>query len=210
MPALSKIDKTGHREEIEHLLIDLRWGSKVVSQYMEMKYGVSIDDSSLRKWRIKRVEFLQRQGKLQDWNPPKPHENESPDVLLARLMHPSDDIPDVLQKRIALARVQEERIKQDVKHEMAMGKLFNSTAKEVELHNRLLNDIKKDMQDLGLWPTREAAPSVQINNAVGAIAAAAQQKQSSPDNEISGLSSEDVASMGRKLLLLRNEAANDE
>ena len=65
--------------------------------------------------------------------------------------------------------------------------------------------IKKDMQDLGLWPTREAAPSVQINNAVGAVAAAAQSAAPSKDEDLPGLSGEDLSAMGRKLLLLRSE-----
>lgn len=208
MPAKSAIDKTGHREEIEHLLIELRWGSKVVSQYLEMKYGVTLSDSAIRRWRINRVAQLQRAGKLKDWDPPKSGANDSPDVLIARLMHPSDEIPDVLQKRIALAKVQEERIRADVKHEMAMGKLFNSTAKEVEMLNKLYTEIKKDMQDLGLWPSREAAPSVQINNSVGAVAAAAAQQASGNGEgvkELPGVAQEDIAAMGRRLLLLRSE-----
>jgi hypothetical protein len=211
MPAKSTIDKTGHREEIEHLLIDLRWGSRVVSQYMEMKYGVSLDDSTIRRWRAKRVEQLKRIGKLKDWDPPKRGENDSPDALIARLMHPSDDVPDVLQKRVALAKLQEERIRADVKHEMAMGKLFNSTAKEVEMLNKLYTEIKKDMQDLGLWPSREAAPSVQINNSVGAVAAAAQAAGGNGGKveDLPGLPQEEVAAMGRHLLLLRAEKTGE-
>lgn len=164
MPRRSEVDKTNHREEIEHLLIDQQWSSRTVEQYLILKYNVRIAESSLRTWRDRRVKRREALGTLPaSWNRPDPAD-QSPRAIVTRIFGPIDRIPDVMAERLRLIELQKRRIQMDAEHEIGMGKQFVSNGKEIDLLNRLLNDLKVDMQEFGMLPApANASPAVQAN-----------------------------------------------
>jgi hypothetical protein len=85
-----------------------------------------------------------------------------------------------------------------------MGKTFNTTVREIELLNKMLSDAKTDMQDIGLWPTREGQPSIVNNIHAQAVAASA-----TPVDPSSGLAVDPdvLAKLGRRILVAKNELA---
>lgn len=214
MPRRSQIDASPHRGEIEHLLIELRWGSRTVAKYLETKYNEVIPDSSMRTWRQRRLKTLERQNKVPKiWSEPLPTDNSARAMVLRHLT-PTDTLPDILVRRIALARLQEERIRLDAEHEFSMGKQFASQGKEIDLLNRIYGDIKTDMQELGLLPTLDKGPdtSVVVNAHGGqAVAAAASVASDRPMDELTrGVDPGLLSEAGRTLVLLRGSEEHDE
>lgn len=219
MPRQSLVDKTGHRDEIEHLLIDQKWSSRAVQQYASLRWGVEIPDSSLRTWRQRRVEQRRRLNTLpESWSGLPDASDTSPKAIIARLLATGDELPDIMQKRLALIRLQEARIRLDTEHELAMGKQFTTNGKEIDLLNRMYNDLRSDMQDLGLWPKTEAAPQVQANiyaaggnaQAVAASAGALTASDTRPLGEMfPDVDPAVIREAGRTLVLLRREQTEE-
>lgn len=189
----SKIDSSEHVEEIFHLLMEQRWGADSVARYLELKYGEEIPPGSLRTWRKRRREELLAEGTLPEaWaDDPEPGD-QTAQALVRRAMSGDGGIPDVLQRRFALIRLQEARIKLDADHEFSMGKQFVSQGKEIDLLNRLYNDVKRDMQDLGFWPKDVPSAPSTVVNAYGGAAVAASQARSESKSEVSASSLEEL------------------
>lgn len=209
----SQIEQSAHTEEIRHLLIEQRWGSRQVEAYLSMKYGEEIKDSTLRKWRQQVLKGMKQRGTLPEhWKDPDP-EDHTATAQVRRITTQDDSVPDILSRRMSLIRMQEERVKIDLEHEIAMGKLFAQQSKEVKLLNEMYSEAKDDMQDLGLWPVREQA-TTQIHLSQQAYAASRQaqeQAQASNDQEtplnelVSGMSEEDASELGRKIVSIRRD-----
>lgn len=211
------VDKSSHKGEIEHLLIDLRWGSRTVAKYLETKYGEAIPDSTLRTWRQRRLAVLERHGKVPDiWKDPT-----DPSTARGRvqsMLMPTDELPDIVTRRLALARLQEERIRIDAEHEVSMGKLFTSNAKEIELLNKIYSDIKTDMQELGVLPQLEKMPSTSVTvNAHGGAGGAGGSAQAAaitvPSDQTmeeltQGVDADVLSEAGRALMLVRSETVD--
>jgi hypothetical protein len=196
----SLIDISRNKEEIVHLLVDAGWGSRTVSRYLEMKHSEVIPASSLRTWRARYLKRLESQGKLPAmWKQPD-HGDHTARAEVNRALFPDDTVPDILAQRLALIRLQQRRIAIDAEHEFAMNKLFVSQGKEIDLLNRLLNDAKTDLQDIGVYPKVEVGPAVVVNNAVQAIAAAAPLADAMPN-----VPADVIREAGRTLVLLRRE-----
>lgn len=212
MPRQSLVDKSSHKAEIDHLLIDLRWGSRTVAKYLETKYGETIPDSTLRTWRQRRLKALERSGKVPEiWK-----QDEDPSTARGRVkaaLTPEDTIPDILTRRLALARLQEQRVALDAEHEFSMGKQFTSNGKEIALLNDLYSAIKVDMQELGLLPQLEkvAATQVTVNAHGGDARALAVQGAGGVDPNATlesitkGMDPDVLAEAGRSLMLIRGE-----
>lgn len=117
-----------HREEYERLL-RAGWSSLALERYALHRYGEDIPASTFRTYKKRKgIEAPQSFG--------------------------LDEVEavDVLSSRAELIRLQKERIGIDVEHERSMGKLFGSTAREIEVLGRLLTEHKVDLQDVGLLP----------------------------------------------------------
>lgn len=112
-------------------LLKAGWSSLSIERYAAFRWGEDIPASTLRSYkrrhRIKAVPST--------WGDAE-----------------QDDAIDVVGKRAELIRLQEQRVNIDFKHEEAMGKLFGSNAREIELLSKLLSDHKADLQDLGVLP----------------------------------------------------------
>lgn len=213
MPRRSKVDTSKHKEEIEHLLIEQRWGSRTTARYLELRYGEVIPPSTLRTWRTRKLALLTRQGKLPEcWSMP-PETDQSAPAKVRRLATPADALPDVVGRRIALIQMQEARITIDMEHEVAMGKLFVSQAKEIELLNKLYNDLRMDLQEYGMFPRSDGVPATQIQvNAFGGAAEARalaatgtdQPRGGRPLGELMpGATDDERKQLARSLVLLR-------
>ncbi len=202
----SKVDQSKHADEIAHLLIDLRWGSGTVSKYLELKYGEHIPASTLRTWRGRRLKTLERYDNLPDiWKTPDDVVEGSAEYHAIELSRPKDELPDVLSRRMALIAMQEARVRIDLEHELSMGKLFSSQSKEINLLNNLYDSAKTDMQDLGLWPSREAGPETMVNVQAVAQAEAKPQETSKVHEILDGVDREDLTRLGRVLTLARRQ-----
>ena len=124
------VGNSPHREEYERMM-RAGWSSLALERYAAFRYGEDIPGSTFRLYRQKKkIEVPKDQ--LQDVQ--------------------VDDLPDVLQERARMIRLQKERIALDVGHERAMGKLFGSTRGEIRELSILLSEQKQDLQDLGLLP----------------------------------------------------------
>jgi len=215
MPRRSQIDASPHKSEIEHLLIDLRWGSRTVAKYLETKYGEVIPDSSMRTWRQRRLRTLERQGKVPKiWREAPPESDNSARAQVLRHLTPEDTLPDVLTRRIALARLQEARVRLDAEHEFAMGKQFASQGREIDLLNRIYDSIKTDMQELGMLPTLEKQPETQVTvHAQGGHAAAIAAPvpaDRTVEQLTHGIDPSTLSEAGRTLVLLRGSEKPDD
>jgi hypothetical protein len=149
------IGNSPHRDDYIRLMKD-GWSSVALERYALWRYQEQIPASTFRTY---------RSSKNRDWNVSTSTFNASrqnaehaldPDVLL-----------DLLHERAELIRLQKARIAIDHEHEVAMRKLFGSTAREIEVLDKLLQASKGDLQDLGLFP--KAGETVQINARVGAL-----------------------------------------
>lgn len=170
----SKVDSSAHAEEIFHLLMEQRWGADSVAKYLELKHGEVIPAGSLRTWRQRQKELLTAAGTLPEvWGEDPEPEDRTARAEVKRLLVGDHGLPDVLARRFALIRLQEARIRLDAEHEFSMQKQFVSQGKEIDLLNRLYNDAKRDMQELGMWPTMPVQGGTQVNvNAYGGVAQA--------------------------------------
>lgn len=183
----SKVDSSPHVDEIFHLLMEQRWGADSVAKYLELKHGEVIPPGSLRTWRIRQKEALSAAGTLPAvWLEDPEESDQRAGAKVARLLSGDHGVPDVLSRRFALIRLQEARIRLDAEHELSMGKQFVSQGKEIDLLNRLYNDVKRDMQELGLWPSPAAAAGTQVNvNAYGGVAQAVAGSSAEAKSEVS-------------------------
>jgi len=213
MPRRSLVDASAHKAEIEHLLIELRWGSRTVAKYLETKYGETIPDSTLRTWRQRRLDALDKKGKLPAiWK--EPGDPNTAKGRVQAFLTPADELPDIVTRRLALARLQEERIRIDSEHEFSMGKLFTSGTKEIDLLNKIYSDIKQDMQELGLLPQLEKVAATQVNvTATGGQAAAISSTPVPSDKTLDelthGVDPSVLAEAGRALMLVKGEVSDD-
>ena len=79
---------------------------------------------------------------------------------------------DVMGLRNELAALQIQRIAVDVKTELGLGKLFSSTAREIQLASDLLDKVKQDQMDMGTLPKidEKAELKVTVNDLPAAVA----------------------------------------
>jgi hypothetical protein len=189
----SKVDSSPHADEIFHLLMEQRWGADSVAKYLELKHGEEISPGTLRTWRIRQKELLVEAGTLPEcWDDPE-ESDRTAKAEVKRLTSGDHGLPDVLSRRFALIRLQEARIRLDAEHEFSMQKQFVSQGKEIDLLNRLYNDAKRDMQELGLWPSAVAAAGTQVNvNAYGGVASAVAGAAAEARSEVSSTPIEEL------------------
>ena len=214
MPRQSTLAASGHQAEARHLLVDQVWSSATVSQYLQLRYGLDIPAATLRRYRISELRKMEAVGELPEkWRDHVEEHDKSPQAIVRKLTRVNDDLPDVMARRLALIRLQEKRVSIDTEHEIGMAKLFASQQKEISLLNQLYNDVKADLQELGLWPKLEASPQMAVNVTTAVMQQTAQVqsggKVKSPISEIVGESSQaDIRDAGRKILQLRRREGN--
>lgn len=119
------------------------WSSKALEAYARERYGEDIPSSTFRTYR----------GRLKI--------EEKPSVFKVDV--DIDATVDVIRARAELIALQTKRIGIDVEHEGNMSKLFGTTRGEIDLLNRLLNDHKADLQDIGALPSRKQESSIEVS-----------------------------------------------
>ncbi|AMM44171.1 hypothetical protein BJD78_gp01 [Arthrobacter phage KellEzio] len=148
------INSSPHRDEYRRLMLDDGWTSFALERYASYRYGEDIKASTFRGYKSKIL------AQKPDW--------VSPDVLTGKdkrpLIEGGKEVQlDVMDMRQKLAMLQLQRISVDVATELNLGKLFNSTGREIELAAKLLDQIKEDQQDFGLLPKVADEQKVTVN-----------------------------------------------
>lgn len=150
----SVINSSPHRDEYRRLMLDDGWTSFALERYASYRYGEDIKASTFRGYKSKIL------AQKPDW--------VSPDVLTGKDKKPLAEGGrevqlDVMDMRQKLAFLQLQRISVDVATELSLGKLFNSTGREIELAAKLLDQIKEDQQDFGVLPKVADEVKVGVN-----------------------------------------------
>lgn len=170
------IGNSPHREEYVRLM-KAGWSSVALERYALVRWGEQIPASTFRSY---------RSTHKRRWDVSTSTFNAAAEDA-ANVLDP-DVLLDIMHERAELIRLQKARIAIDVKHERQMSKLFNSTAREIELLSRLLDQSKADLQDLGLFP--KAGLTVDINAQIGGL---------QPDLDDPGVRSPQAATLGQVL-----------
>lgn len=137
----SVIGGSPHRDEYVRLM-ENGWSSLAIERYAWHRYGEDVPASTVRSYKARHSIVAKQVFE---------------DV-------PVDDALDVVSGRAELIRLQQSRIRMDVKLEQGMNKLFSTTRAEIELLARLLTEHKVDLQDLGLLPKAGLTVGVQTQD----------------------------------------------
>lgn len=142
------IGRSPNREEYANLM-QAGWSSVALERYALWRYGEEIKASAFRTYRRRHGWQVQTATFNGD-------RDLDPDVLL-----------DLVHERAELIRLQKFRISVDVRLERNMNKLLSTTKGEIELLSRMLDQSKRDLQDLGLFP--QAGVKIDIHGRVGGL-----------------------------------------
>lgn len=134
-----------HRDEYERLMV-AGWTSLALERYAAYRFGEDIPASTFRAYKSRKKIRVAADQRKKPW--------AEVDVY--------DKIPDVIGMRADMIELQRQRIAIDWQHEQSMGKLFGSTRGEIAQLATLLDQIKSDMQDVGLMP--KAGERVEFTN----------------------------------------------
>lgn len=139
LPEQNQIDRSEHREEIRELLRQ-GWSSQSCHDYLKRRYNIDIPPRVLRFYRQKKI---------------KPEEMiPSPilDAMMDKIFKEAELRIDILKERATLIRLQAQRVAKNMAVEDTLPITSERQQKEIELLSKLLDDHKKDLQALGLFP----------------------------------------------------------
>lgn len=133
----SRVAELGLVEEVEELLQD-RWTPQRVAEYLNRKYNLTppLTKDHIRSYR----DQIMDKTKIR---PPK---------WIEERLEERTSLIDILVERARLIRLQWQRIQKLVEMEDAMPVTLPLTHKEFQLLNELIESIKRDYQDYGIFP----------------------------------------------------------
>lgn len=135
------IGQSMHRDEYVRLM-KAGWSSASLERYAAWRNGEDIPASTFRTYK-KRLQLDVQKSRVLDGQ------------------FDTDALPDVLTKRLELIELQTQRLAIDAQHERDMRKLFGSTKSEIALLNTLLNEMRQDLVNVGMYGEGQAEAIVE-------------------------------------------------
>lgn len=129
------IRNSPNRGEYE-LLIDEGWSSIGLSRYALYRYGEDIPDRTFRAYRAKLGKSMK----------------DRPDTMRHPLHVDLDTLPDVVRERMGIYLLQKQRVIEESQREENRGTMARDLRVEIRFMAEMLDQVKQDMQDLGLFP----------------------------------------------------------
>lgn len=140
-PGTNGVQESGYEDLIRRLLED-RWPTTRVSDYIARHYHVELTPDQVRHYR----------DRIMDKTKIRP-----PNYIETRLEKIVTEV-DIMEERAKLIKYQIDRLNRDGIIEQNMQKNLGGQAREIDLLNKLLNDHKNDLQMFGRLPPSPPSP----------------------------------------------------
>lgn len=183
----SIINKSPHREEYRTLM-QAGWTSFALERYAAYRYGETISASTFRTYKQRVV------AQIPGWVTPAVLTGKNKAPLMKAGEEARIDIMDIRQQLILL---QLQRVSVDVNTELNLGKLFNTTGREIEMLSKLLNEAKQDQIDFGILPKVADEQVVTVNDVPAMVAPRHQTLGEAL--QLGDISAEDLAAVARSV-----------